>query len=48
MLENLTFSRNKHMLGRSTEDILILRADAGYHASLRRSETRIRVQHWKS
>ena len=34
MLESLTFSRNKHMLGRSTEDILILCTDAGYHASM--------------
>ena len=34
MLENLIFSRNKHMLGRSTEDITILCTDAGYHASM--------------
>ena len=34
MLETLTFSRNKHMLGRSKEDILILCTDAGYHASM--------------
>ena len=34
MLENLTFSRNKHMLDRCTEDILILCTDAGYHASM--------------
>ena len=34
MLETLTFSRNKHKLGRSTEDILILCTDAGYHASM--------------
>ena len=34
MRENLTFSRNKHMLGRSPEDILILCTDAGYHASM--------------
>ena len=30
----LTFPRNKHKLGRSTGDILILCTDAGYHASM--------------
>ena len=34
MLETLTFSRNKHRLGRSEEDVLILCTDAGYHASM--------------
>ena len=34
MLETLTFSRNKHMLGRSPDDILILCTDAGYHAKM--------------
>ena len=34
MLETLTFSRNKYMLGRSQDDILILCTDAGYNASM--------------
>ena len=34
MLETLKFSRNKHMLGRSKDDILILCTDSGYHASM--------------
>ena len=31
MLETLTFSRNKHMLGRSPDDVLFLCTDTGYH-----------------
>ena len=34
MLETLTFSRNKHMIGRSKDDILILCTDAGFNASM--------------
>ena len=34
MLDTLTFSRNKYMLGRSQDDILILCTDAGFNASM--------------
>ena len=34
MLETLTFSRNKYMLGRSQDDILLLCTDAGFNASM--------------
>ena len=34
MLETLTFSRNKYMLGRSQDDILILCTDAVFNASM--------------
>ena len=34
MLETLTFSRNKHMIGRSDNDVLILCTDAGFNASM--------------
>ena len=34
MLETLTFSRNKYMLERSQDDILILCTDAGFNASM--------------
>ena len=34
MLDTLTFSRNKYMLGRSQDDIRILSTDAGFNASM--------------
>ena len=34
MLETLTFSRNKYMLGRSEDDILILCTDASFNTSM--------------
>ena len=34
MLNSLTFARNKHLLGRSEDDILVLCTYAGFHASM--------------
>ena len=34
MLSKLTFARNKYLLGRSEDDILVLCTDAGFHASM--------------
>ena len=34
MLETLTFSRNRHMIGRSENDVLIMCTDAGFNASM--------------
>ena len=34
MLETLTFSRNRHMIGRSENDVLVMCTDAGFNASM--------------
>ena len=34
MLETLTFSRNKHMIERSEQDVLVMCTDAGFSASM--------------
>ena len=34
MLETLTFSRNKHMIERSEQDVLVMCTDAGFNASM--------------
>ena len=34
MLEGLTFARNRSMLGRSSEDVLVMCTDAGVNASM--------------
>ena len=34
MLDEITFARNKNMLGRSEEDVLIMCTDAGVYASM--------------
>ena len=57
MLETLTFSRNRHMIGRSENDVLIMCTDAGFNASMmvfylgkqvnEELKFRIRVQHWE-
>ena len=34
MLETLTFSRNKHMIERSEQDVLVMCTDAGFNPSM--------------
>ena len=34
MLETLTFSRNRHMIARSEDDVLVMCTDAGFNASM--------------
>ena len=34
MLNNLTFARNKYLLEKSEDDVLVLCTDAGFHASM--------------
>ena len=34
MLDKIVFQRNKYLMGRSEDDILILCTDAGLHASI--------------